>query len=229
MKDWKRAIAFCVLALLTMVGVSARADNLDKLTIVTFHEAVELPGNVILQPGTYAFVVGQSYGFRQLVQVFDKDRTHLYATVLAITNYRDKATAETVVKFAETPAGNPIALKEWFYPANGFGQEFVYPRKRAAELAKVYNEPVPSMPNEIAANISKPAAKELEQAPLKVEEPGGQEVEIADVFDITPRAIPHLSRLELPKTASNVPLIGLAGMLLVFIGLVLRTFSKRTT
>lgn len=179
MKTLRIAVALSVVALVMLIGVSARADNLNKLTIVTFNEPVELPGNVVLQPGTYAFVVGESYGFRHLVQVFDKDRTHLYATVLAIPNYRDKATEETVVKFAETPAGNPIALKEWFYPANGFGQEFVYPKKRAAELAKVYNQPVPAMPNEYAA--------ELKNAPVKVEEPTGREVELAEVFDITDR------------------------------------------
>ena len=218
MKTLRIAVALSVVALVMLVGVSARADNLNKLTIVTFNEPVELPGNVVLQPGTYAFVVGESYGFRHLVRVFDKDRTHLYATVLAIPNYRDKATEETVVKFAETPAGNPIALKEWFYPGNGIGQEFVYPKTRAVELAKVYNQPVPAMPDEFA--------QELKNAPVKVEEPTGREVELAEVFDITPRHIPALMRAELPKTASQVPLIGLFGLLLVASGLVLRAYVK---
>jgi len=182
---------------------------------------------VVLQPGTYAFVVVEIYGFRNIVQVFDKDKTHLYATVLTIPNYRDKASDQTVIKFSETPGGNPIALKEWFYPANGFGYEFVYPRNRARELAKVSNEPVPSMPTESALDTSKSAVQELEKAPLKVEEPAGKELEIAEVFDIKPRPIPHLSRLELPKTGSELPLIGLAGMLAVSIGLALRAFSKR--
>ena len=228
MRILKMIVLLSVAALILAAGVSVRADNSNKLTIVTFNEPVELPGNVVLQPGTYAFVVLESYGFRNVVQVFDKDKTHLYATVLTIPNYRDKATDQTVIKFSETPAGNPIALKEWFYPANGFGQEFVYPRDRARELAKVSNEPVPSMPAELAADITKPAIRELERAQLKVEEPTGKEVEVAEVFDITPRAIPNLARLELPKTASPVPLIGLLGLLLVSIGIALRAFSKRS-
>ena len=225
-----KAIALLGLAVLILgTSLSARADNRDKLTYITFAEPVELPGNVVLQPGTYAFVVLGNYGFRNLVQVFDKDRTHLYATVLTIPNYRDQATDKTVVKFSEAPADKPIALKEWFYPANGFGQEFVYPRERARELAKVYNEPVPSMPAELAPDIAKPALQELEKAPVKVEEPAGQEVEVAEVFDITPRPIPHLSRLELPKTASDAPLIGLAGLLLIAAGAGLRAFAKRAS
>jgi hypothetical protein len=227
MRILKMIVLLSVAALILAAGVSVRADNSNKLTIVTFNEPVELPGNVVLQPGTYAFVVLETYGFRNVVQVFDKDKTHLYATVLTIPNYRDKATDQTVIKFSEMPAGNPIALKEWFYPANGFGQEFVYPRNRARELAKVSNEPVPSMPAELASDITKPVIRELERAPLKVEEPTGKEVEVAEVFDITPRAIPNLNRTELPKTASPVPLIGFLGLLLVSIGLALRAFSRR--
>lgn len=227
MKIMKAIVLLGLAVLILGAGLSARADNRDKLTYITFSEPVELPGNVVLQPGTYAFVVQGSYGFRNLVQVFDKDKTHLYATVLTIPNYRDQASDKTVVKFSEAPADKPIALKEWFYPANGFGQEFVYPRNRARELAKVYNEPVPSMPPEFAPDITKPALEELEKAPVKVEEPAGQEVEVAEVFDITPRPIPHLSRLELPKTASQLPLIGLLGVCSLMAGAILWVLFRR--
>lgn len=227
MRILKMAALLGIAVLILGACLSARADNGNKLTYITFAEPVELPGNVVLQPGTYAFVVLETYGFRNVVQVFDKDKTHLYATVLTIPNYRDQATDQTVIKFAETPAGNPAALKEWFYPANGYGREFVYPRNRARELAKVSNQPVPSMPAELASDITKPAVQELEKAPLKAEEPAGTEVEITEVFDITPRAIPHLTRLELPRTGSEVPLIGLAGLFSVFAGVALGLPSRR--
>lgn len=228
MRILKMLVLVGIAVLLLGAGLSARADDGNKLTYITFVEPVELPGSVVLQPGTYAFVVLETYGFRNVVQVFDKDRTHLYATVLTIPNYRDKATDQTVIKFAETPAGHPAALKEWFYPANGYGQEFVYPKNRARELAKVSKEPVPSMPAELASDITKPAVLELEKAPLKVEEPAGNEVDVAEAFEITPRAIPHLSRMELPKTGSEAPLIGLIGLFSVFAGAVLGLLSKRS-
>ena len=222
MKSLRMAIAFCLVALMMLVGISARADNLNKLTYLTFDQPVELPGNVVLQPGTYAFTVLETFGFRHIVQVFNKDRTHLYATILAIPNYRVKASEQTVVKFAETPAGSPGAIKEWFYPGNGFGQEFVYPKNRAVELAKVSNEPVPSMPTELTPDITKPAVKELEKAPVTAEEPSGQEVEVAQAFETTPPPA------ELPKTGSSVPLIGLLGLFFVSSAAVLRRAAKNS-
>jgi hypothetical protein len=65
----------------------------------------------------------------------------------------------------------------------------VYPKPKAAELAKANNTPVPSMPAELASNTTQPAAtvKEphivaMSQAPLKAQKPSGEEVEIAEVF-----------------------------------------------
>lgn len=222
MKNSRFAIVFCVLALVLAVGFSAKADQFDKLTYITFSQPVELPGNVILQPGTYAFTVLRNFPDRHVVQVFDKDRTHLYATILAIPNYRVKATDKTVVKFSETAAGAPNAVKEWFYPGNANGQEFVYPKKRAEELAQASNEPVPSMPEEVAAEVTQPTTQEMEKAPLKAEEPSGAEVEVAEAF---PQASPLTA---LPKTASDLPLIALLGMLLMSTGAALWAFAKRS-
>jgi LPXTG-motif cell wall-anchored protein len=226
MKNSRFAIVFCVLALLLAVGFAAKADQFNKLTYITFSQPVELPGNVILQPGTYAFTVVRDFPDRHVVQVFDKDRTHLYATVLAIPNYRVKATDKTVVKFSETAAGAPNAVKEWFYPGNANGQEFVYPKKRAEELAQASNEPVPSMPEEVSAEVTQPATQELEKAPLKVEEPSGAEVEVAEAYPTTPPTAHRLTAL--PKTASDLPLIGLMGFLLMSVGAGLWAFSKRS-
>jgi len=52
---------------------------------------------------------------RHTVQIFNKDETHLITTILAIPNYRLKATDKTVITFSERPAGEPEALKAWFY------------------------------------------------------------------------------------------------------------------
>jgi len=221
MKNIRLMIVFSVMALLLAVSFSAKADSFDKLTYLTFSQPVELPGNVVLQPGTYAFTVIRNFPDRNVVQVFDKDRTHLYATILAIPNYRVQATDKTVVKFTETEAGAPNAVKEWFYPGHANGAEFVYPKKRALELAKAENEPVPSMPTEVAS------VQELEKVPLKAEEPSGAEVEVAEAFDTTPRNIAQLR--ELPKTASELPLMGLMGLLLVAAGTGLWAITKRTT
>lgn len=233
MKVLRTTIIFFVAALVMAIGVSARADTRNKLSILTFSQPVELPGNVTLPAGTYAFTLMDTLGYRHVVQVFNKDRTQLFATILAIPNYRVEATDKTVIRFSETAAGAPNAIKEWFYPGDTFGHEFVYPKNRAIELAKASNEPVPAMPAELATDITKPvtsrtepAVREMERAPLKAEQPSGGETEITEAFAITPRASERL-QAALPKTASMLPLIGLSGLLLVMAGTVLWGFSKR--
>ena len=77
----------------------------------------------------------------------------VYATVLAIPNYRLRATGKTVLTFRETPPGQPDVLRAWFYPGKNFGEEFVYPKERALELAKVTNTPVLYTPAEIPVEV----------------------------------------------------------------------------
>ena len=42
--------------------------------------------------------------------------------------------------FSERPAGQPEALRAWFYPGRNWGEEFVYGKAMAIELAKASNE-----------------------------------------------------------------------------------------
>ena len=138
---------FAVFAL-TLLGATlapgARADEWNKKTVMTFSQAVEIPGQ-ILPAGTYTFVLLDSPSDRHIVQIFNADGSHIITTVLAINNYRLKPTGDTVVKFAERSGDNPEALKGWFYPGDNFGQEFVYPKQRAIELALMAKEPIPAL------------------------------------------------------------------------------------
>jgi len=88
---------------------------------------------------------------------------------------------------------------------------------KAAELAKANKQPVASMPDELAANTTKPAKTmqeppvvAMKQAPLKAQKPTGEEVEIAEVFLLLP---PTPATANLPTTASSLPLVGLIGLL----------------
>ena len=85
-----------------------------------------------------------------------QDETTIYATILAIPNYRLKATDKTVMTFTERPAGEPEALRAWFYPGRNWGEEFVYPKARAIELAKSTNTPVLYTPVEIPLEVAEP-------------------------------------------------------------------------
>ena len=207
-------IMLCLLAIAALFGATnANADPWNKATKITFPEPVEVSGTV-LQSGTYWFQLMGSPADRHIVQIWNADRSRLITTTLAIPNYRLQPTGATVVKFAERPSGSPEAVKAWFYPGDNFGQEFVYPKARATEIAQNVNEPVLAVRDEAPAPV-------LEQTPVKAVEPSGEEVEIAEVVD-TVVATPAL-----PSTGSSLPLLGLLGLLAISAGLGLRFIPNR--
>src|SRR5271165_5799278 len=234
-------IAFCLVTLCVFAVPKATADDWNRETVVTFSSPVEVPGvgAQTLPAGTYVFKIMDSLSDRHIVQIFSQDETHLYTTILAIPNYRLKATDKTVITFAERPAGQPEALKAWFYPGRTWGEEFVYARPRAIELAKETNEPV------LATPIALDAApfEALNTAPVVAVAPTGEPVELSQVVEPPPAAAEPVAAPEpvvvaaaepvaapaaaLPKTASSLPLIGLIGLLTLCAGFALSAFSKR--
>lgn len=215
MKLFKVVMTICSLALLALVftpKLTVADDVWGKKTTLTFSAPFEIPGGQVLPAGTYVFKLLDSPSDRDIVQIFNEDQTHVYATILAIPNYRLEAPENTVMRFEERASGSPGAIKAWFHPGTTRGHEFVYPKARAIELAKLTGEPVPSMPTALAPEITtSPAgqpAVELEKAPLMAEEPSGEELPISRVFESAPPQVASL-----PKTASSMPLVGLIGLL----------------
>ncbi len=130
-------------ALLTFIAPTVRADEWNKETVMTTDQPIQLP-NVVLQPGTYVFKLVDSPSDRNIVQVFEKDKTHLITTILAIPNYRLRPTGKSVFAFWETPAGSPQALRAWFYPGDNYGQEFAYPKNVSSQIAASNKTSVPT-------------------------------------------------------------------------------------
>jgi len=210
------------LGLLTRMARTARASGWDQKTTFTFSGPVEIPGQV-LPPGTYVFKRADSQAERNIAQVFSKNERHLYGTFLAIPDQRLRPPGRPIITFDERPPASPEAVRAWFYPGENYGHEFVYPKPKAVALAKSNNTPVPSMPAELSANTTEPAptltephVEALRQAPLKAEKPTEEEVEIAEVFiaqDVAPSAPAAAAPAQLPATGSDLPVIGLAGLL----------------
>jgi hypothetical protein len=180
---------FPIFAFVLAFAWPAKASEFDKLTIFTFSQPVEIPGGKILPAGTYAFKVLDTMSDRNVVQIFNKDQTKLYATFLTISDYHLRPSDKPIVRFSETPSGGPEAIKEWFYPGETDGWEFVYPKSRAVTLAKTSKQAVPSMPSNLSSNISQPAktsdaasVKVLENAQLNAQQPSGQEVGVGEAF-----------------------------------------------
>ncbi|MFY9911255.1 MAG: hypothetical protein WCF22_20465 [Candidatus Sulfotelmatobacter sp.] len=221
----KLASLFCLVALCAVVVPTATADDWNRETVVTFSGPVEVPGvgAQILPAGTYVFKIFDSQSDRHIVQIFNQDKTHVFTTILAIPNYRLHATDKTVITFRERPAGQPEALRAWFYPGREWGEEFVYAKPRAIELAKEVNQPVLATPVELAAA----PIETLKTAPVEAVAPTGEPVELAQVVEAPPMATPAPVSDPLPKTASLVPLIALMGLLALGAGFALSMFSKR--
>jgi len=223
---WMIMMMFVSLVALA-VSPAVKADEHDKKTILTFSQTIEVPGvgQQFLPAGTYVFKIVDSLSDRDIVQITSKDGLHVFATILAIANYRLKPTSKTVMTFRERASGQPEAVRAWFYPGNTFGEEFVYPKARAIEIAKVAQQPVLAMPTELAPEIvkSEPPTQALRAAPIVAVTPKGEEVEVAQV--IPPKT--ELAQAELPKTASSLPLLGLMGLLALGSGFALSLISKR--
>src|SRR5437667_12722852 len=125
MKAFRIAIAIIAVAMFITVSPSnSKADEWDKKTVVTFDQPVEIPG-MVLAAGTYVCRRASSTD-PNLIQLSGKDGTQVYATLLAIPDYRMNPADKTVITFEERANGSPRAIKSWFYPGDTAGEEFVY-------------------------------------------------------------------------------------------------------
>jgi len=218
------------MSLVGLVSVSpARADEWNKQTRLTFSQPVEIPGRV-LAAGTYTFKLADSMTDRHIVEIWDADQTKKIATVMTIPNYRLKTTDQTVIRFNEVPAGDPEAIRAWFYPGNALGQEFVYPRKRAAMLAKYSKTAVPALAVELTSDDV------LKTAPIVAITPDEREVAVAAAIQTVPdttgtpqaAATSDTAGRTLPGTASDLSRIALFGLAAIALGLAGLMFGRRT-
>jgi hypothetical protein len=200
---------------LLLLSLSLSADQWNKKTVLTFSDSVEIPG-VVLPAGQYVFKLLDSLSDRHIVQVFNADENKIYATILAIPHYRMTPADKTVILFEERPGDQPQAIHAWFYPGENYGQEFVYPKRRALELARANHEPV------LMADVTPTeTASQLEQTPVASITPENKEVAVAEILPpaviatAPPAAVePPVSSpvSELPSTASPLPTIALLGI-----------------
>lgn len=230
------ATATCLGLLTLAYAPNAKADEWNKRTILTVNEPLQIPGQV-LQPGKYVMRLLDSPSNRHIVQVYNNDESHLITTILAIPNYRLRPTGKTQFTFWETPAGQPPALRAWFYPGDLFGQEFAYKPAEATQIAQQTNQSVVTT----EANN----ATELQNAPVHTTTPQGNQENLGEQYNApaaqtptpaaqtptpapAPVAQPQIAhRTRLPRTGSDMPLVGLVGLLALGAGLSAALVRKR--
>lgn len=241
----KTPALFSCLVLVTVAGFStpARADEWDKKTIMTISEPVQVP-NKVLEPGTYVFKLLDSQSDRHVVQIFNENESHLITTILAIPNYRLQPTGKTKFAFWETPAGQPHALRAWFYPGDNFGQEFAYSAAMSSQIsASNSNTAVPVEPAPVASTTTpEPEPQVTAEVATPAPEPTpAPETTAAVTEPVTPEPAPQPAvqepatdttavvsqPTELPHTASYYPLFVLTGLLSLVAFAIITVRAKR--
>lgn len=224
----------CVLAAATLAASISvvHADTWDKKTTISFSQPVEVPG-AVLQPGKYVMKLVDSQSDRHVVQFTNERQNHVYATTIAVPAYRTHVTDRTVITFYEAAAGQAEPIRNWYYPGDNFGQEFVYPKEHLRDIAFVHTATPPSLDTKsqvqspvataepVPEGESAPVAAPIEtqaQASTLTNDESNAPVEIAQATPPKPEepaaapAQPAPEPTELPKTNGNFAGIALMGL-----------------
>lgn len=179
MRSMKSASLASVIGL-ALFATAASADVYNKKTELTVNETIEVPG-AVLPPGKYVVKLVDSQSNRHIVQFLNEKEDEVLSTVIAIPNSRMEPTGDTEFAWYETPAGEPPALRAWFYPGDSFGQEFAYPEDRATTLAQATSQQVPQMTEEEASIATRPEPQPSAEAETAEAAPAPQPQESPSV------------------------------------------------
>ena len=231
----------CSVALLAcVIETPSTAQTLDKRTLFTFSGPVSMPG-VTLPAGQYLFRLANPDSGRNVVQVLNADGTKPFGMFFAMRAERFEPASTPEVRFMETAAGMPAAIKTWWYPEERTGYEFVYPKEQARRLAQGASQPVLTTQTQTTttdqtntADLTRISSAGQEtnvsaDAMPAASTPGGtsQQGEVAPSgISIANATIParinaspvptaaqpvQNARVSLPRTASMMPIVGLVG------------------
>ncbi len=129
------SIFFCLVLGCVAFLPAAHADEWNQMTKFTFSGPIEIP-HAVLPAGTYWFVLATGPAQRNVVRIFNSDRSRQYATLITLPTIRSQSTDRTEVTFAERPSNKPDALLTWYYPGRLTGHEFQYRPRREKEFVR---------------------------------------------------------------------------------------------
>jgi hypothetical protein len=166
----------CALATLVSLGTPAFAQEpTNQLTYFTFSAPFELPGGKVLPAGKYTFRIVDSPSNRHVVQILSEDGKEMHATLLAIPAQRQDPPDEPEVRFMETAASMPPAVRTWWYPGRTIGHEFIYPKDHARRLAARQSESVLTVQTDVTDT------EQMRTAELTRIDASGKETRVAAV------------------------------------------------
>jgi len=205
----------------TFIGIApapvASAQSDVEQTQFTTAEPLDV-GSFTLQPGTYVIRTLPLDSNRYTVQVTNVEATTVFATVLAVPHpiLMEEVVPEGRLVYYATGQGERKALRTWFPRDSTNGQDIVYPKHRALEIAAAAKAPVMAIPDEAKEADYKTTSFTVvtpEQAAKPYEAP--PPVMVAE-------AVPPA----LPATASQVPTFLALGLLFLVGGIAVRMFTR---
>lgn len=206
----------CAAAILAFIASTAFAQTSDKRTYFTFTGPTAVPG-VTLPAGKYLFRITNDTTSRNVIQVLSGDGKTPFAMFHTIPAQRLDPAQNPEVRFMETAAGMPNAVRTFWYRGERGGYEFVYPRDQARLLAKGTGQPVLTEEPKLARITPRGEEVAVQPEAFKPETPAVVgEVAPPTLAVAEPQGpVPQQARAELPKTASNLPLFAIAGVALL--------------
>jgi hypothetical protein len=233
MRNPMRLVVLCAIALL--MSVPAAAQMIPENSTLILDQRTDV-GGTVLEPGTYMIKSVAESRDRSVVTITNPDGSKTFATVLTVPHHMD-ARAEkpnTEFVFYETPAGELRALRTW-YPSDPVRKfdayDIVYSDSRARELARLVKSNVVSYADTVASTdyttteihtITPEAKIEAYVAPEPTRTVTGTTTTTTitetdnndtDTDTTMTETTTPTQVAELPRTAGNVPLLALLGML----------------
>jgi LPXTG-motif cell wall-anchored protein len=218
----------------TFLVSPVKAGEFDMLTHVKFDQPVEIPG-MVLPPGSYTMKILPRLSTPDVVVFSNATDQHVYEMVLALPVYRMEPADHTIITFAERAGNAPAAIKDWWYPGRNYGEEFLYQKADTTLTASAATPaavapappPAPPAPAEVAPvpeSQTAPQSSESQAAPRAPIETAQAQPAPAPAPESTENS---QAPQQLPKTGSDLPLVGMVGMLSAGTGLTLRRWLSR--
>jgi hypothetical protein len=184
-----------------------------------------------LQPASYVIrqenptPPGNSLPSSNILEILSPDETQVYVTITSMPEYRPPPPDKPVLTFYEREQGMPRAIKGWWpapdpYP---YEEQFAYPRTQAMELMRNTKERVQMLPSDAPASPAPVAGLTAQNGRNRVLKASvGAKAAASPQPESSTRPS---ADTRLPKTASDLPLLALLGLLASLAGLMVRAFA----
>jgi hypothetical protein len=107
----------------------------NKKSTLSVERQVEFPG-VVLEPGIYIIRLREGGDRRSFVEILSQNETQVLGSVVAVPDHRVRPDDNSEFTYHGVKRKGPRPVQSWYFSGDLVGLEFVYPKRRALEIAK---------------------------------------------------------------------------------------------